>query len=574
MLISLFAWTCISLICLIWGNMMGSLLIKENAGWTSGIHPGLTCITGLSGIGVLAMGLSLFMPLDGWAHAIILLPALAWCGRSANRRTLAVQIGSLTKGFSPAGYWLLTACIGMTLIISVHTITHPDTLAYHARSILLFREYAAIPGIANLKTELGFQSSWFAIQAIFQPFSTLTRHIIFVNGAILCWYFLFVIHHMIKSPSHAWAWLLLLIYTLISFTQARLTAASASPDFIVTIYCWAAVYLFIQAENNNNITTTLIMICCIAAVLTKISALAILLLAAAALTGPGRLRQAWPVLIYAGIALLLLLARNTIASGYPLYPTSLLDISNAGWKMRLPDLQSYQHYITMYARFPIRGKEMDGIGQLPPGAWIPRWWREQVSLPDRLLILGIITGIILNGLTLLIRSEQPQQVPRSKNKRYTLLLLITLAGSLLWFLAAPHPRFGTAFLLPLGYLLFRRFYRTGAPSPSLPGNRPAPSTPFLRRLPLLAIYSLAAALTAYSAYRCYHFLTPSEIIVPTGIHPAAYEPLGCENIRVDLEKNTITACPSRQDSCKCRYEYFGGFSPIGTTIGKGFKPAD
>jgi|GEM_PF-1005625 len=555
MLISLFAWIYITFICFVWGQVFLSVVIKEEQTAIARLDTPLICLAGLALISTLALGLAIFMPLDWKAHLIIGIPAIAWCLRSANRHLLITRCSSIADNFSPASWSLLAACMGMTLVISAHTITHPDTLGYHARSILLFQQYGSVPGIANLKAELGLQSSWFAVQGLFLPLAPGSFPIIFVNGAVLCWYFLF----LIRQQKNGCLWLMLLSFTLISFTQTRLTAASASPDFIVTLFSWAAIYMYIGPAKKDSLSTVLVVLFSLAAILTKLSAIVMLLLAATAMAGSIRLRRTRPMIAYACVALIILFIRNYIASGYLLYPSPLPDLVAPSWKMSPAVIHSFRHYVSVFARYPVAIWDVTAQEQLPFRSWIPRWWHF-LAIPDRILILGTCTGLALFPLTWL---AQPQKTPGSEPRTYTQLLLLTLAGCLLWFLEAPDPRFGTGILVPLLYLLFRHF--------------PFPQRLFSISMPQatrLATYCLAAALTAYTSYRCYHFLTPSEMLYPSGIANTAYEPLGCENISVDLLQDSIIIKQPALLPAACKYGDFGGFAPQGRTIAEGFRPAD
>ena len=554
MLISLVAWIYISIICLIWGQMTLAVLVKTKQSPKFSFSAGLICLAGLSSISVLALGLSLFMPLDWKAQFIILLPATGYLLKRDNRQAFKTQAGQWLTSFSPTGYCLLASCILLILTISVYKIEHPDTLTYHAKSILLFKRYTPVPGIANLKVQLGFQSSWFAAMALFQWDSPLFYNVTFLNGAVLCWFFIGIVQKI--SRRFRWPWFLLLSYTLLSWTQIRLTAASASPDFIVTLYVWAAIYAYLEFENkqeDNRRILCLVWIFCTAAFLIKLSAIAILLLGIVIMVRFFRLRQTWSMVLFSAIGIGILLTRNFIASGYPFYPVSLPNIGPADWRMKAATLHTLQQYITTYARFPVSYAEAATQYHASLQSWIPLWW-EEIGFPDRLLLLGIAAGILIHLATLL------------KRKKYPLVLWLAAIGSLLWFLQAPHPRFGTGFLIPLVYFLYRTL--------PLPFLQKEIKIPFLSRhtLYVLATGCLLMAIGGYTVFRCVRFLTPSELIRPTGIMASAYDPDGCENIQVDIKNNKIVT-RNNQGPIVCFGE-IGSFTPRGSTIGEGFKPAE
>src|SRR5690606_14140157 len=207
----------------------------------------LTCFLGMAFVGFIATLLSLFFPLNNIiVHAVFLLPVNY----------------IMTKGYSPLKaaseeirsvlakpVLLLLFLVSAILILVMHacTITLPDTLIYHAQSLKWIEEYHVVPGLANLQVHYGFQSAWFVLCALFSFSFTGTNAITFINAAVLVWFFLFILQKInaylvIKGTTlnitPGFLWLSLFILSFVIYTQVRLTATSASPDFIVAIYLW------------------------------------------------------------------------------------------------------------------------------------------------------------------------------------------------------------------------------------------------------------------------------------------------------------------------------------------------
>ncbi|HVW61476.1 MAG TPA: hypothetical protein VHC48_15600 [Puia sp.] len=498
---------------------------------TARLHPSLVCLAGLSAISTLALGLSLFTALGWETHALLFIGALVHLLGKTPRKEIRALVARTFEGFSPLQYCLLAACIGMVLLIGAHDIIHPDTLHYHADSILLFQRYKSVPGIANIRPELGFQCGWFAALAILNP--TPWYHLIFLNGAVLCWFFIFVL----STWDRTWPGWLLLAYTLWSWVQVRLTAASASPDFIVTLYSWAAIYSFIRKEYR------LAIFFCLAAMLTKASAMVLLLLAATAfLYG----KRPWRAFIYSCIALIILFIKNAIASGYILYPASWPDLLDVDWKVPLARLHDFQLYISHYATIPFTGPMQPW--DLPWAQRVAAWW-SNIQLPDRLLLLAILAGLLIHLVMLMIKGKRSTLLAWNKFTLPTLVVAFT--GSVIWLCAAPSPRFGTGFLVPFLYLLFYHL--------------PQPASKPTRLLSLVAGCCLFMAVSAYTVYRCIYFLTPSELLMPSGIAASAYEPIDCGRARVDLLHDSIDKAQSAGSGCET-------WSPRGRTVEKGFIP--
>jgi hypothetical protein len=277
--------------------------------------------------------------------------------------------------------------------------------------------------------------------------------------------------------------------------------------------------------------------------LTKASAMVLLLLAATAfLYG----KRPWRALLYSCIALIILFIKNAIASGYILYPASWPDLLDVDWKVPLARLHDFQLYISRYATIPFTGPMQPW--DLPWAQRAAAWW-SNIQLPDRLLLLAILAGLLIHLVMLMIKGKRSTLLAWN---RFTLPpLVVAFIGSVIWLCAAPSPRFGTGFLVPFLYLLFYHL--------------PQPASKPTRLLSLVAGCCLFMAVSAYTVYRCIYFLAPSELLTPSGIAASAYEPIDCGRARVDLLHDSIDKAQSAGSGCET-------WSPRGRTVEKGFVP--
>ena len=544
MLISLLAWTYLSILCLVWGHMLLYIITpveKDDAAWP---HPCLVCLAGLAAVSSLSFGLSLAIPLGGKAHVIFLGCALLWLLNKKARRQIRMLLHRLFENYTTLPSVLLAAGIAMVLVISVHTINHPDTLIYHAKAIFLLQRYPPIPGIANLRVQLGYQSCWFAALAVTNPFPQ-QYDIIFLNGSVLCWFLIYVAPTLRRS----WTCWALLAYSLASWTQIRLTAASASPDFIVALYCWAAILAFLDDHPaRRNSCRALVVIFCMAAVLTKMSGMMILLLAVPALAA-GKPAETLKLLAWCLVSTVILCVRNVLASGYMLFPSSWPDVFNVPWKIPLTYMRQNRDYTTEYAF--MSNASPGTFLSLSPVQKILEWW-SHIELPDRVLLLAIAGGLLVRLGLIIVRRDRS-----FLSGRNVFPFLVALAGSCLWMLKIPSPRFGTGFLVPLAYFLWHPL-----PWPKMPVLQP-----YLIRG---TAWCMIAAVSAYTIYRCIRFTTTSNLLTPSGIALNAYKPNGCDQVKVDLLHDTII---SQGPSAKCLGSFFNSFPPMGATIRQCFEPA-
>ncbi|WP_207515100.1 LIC_10190 family membrane protein [Longitalea luteola] len=561
MLLTLLSWIYITAVCLIWGNILLSPFKQLTA---TGDAPDLPviCLTGLAGIGVLSLAASVLIPLALAAHLIVLVFAIAYILIPTNRKQIIQQLIFIRR-MKRLPLLLFSSCALLILVMSTYEIIHPDTLLYHAQAIKVMEQYKAIPGLVHLRYETAMASMWFAVQAIFRFDFIHTNNYLFVNGCVLCWFCLLLCLKLTTADnkqSDAKAitncqltpWVLLLIYSTVSWTQLRLTAVSASPDFITSLYIWAAFYSFAQTRSGNNrVYTYLTVLFCCTALTIKLSAIAIALLPLLIVLTLLRQKKIKTALLLTGVSAVIImpyLVRNTITTGYPLFPSTVVDLFNFDWKLSEPQVQGFQHYIKAYARFPVAGyNEAEQALQLPVSKWLPMWW-NQLALPDQLLLCSIL-ALSMHYL-IAIRTNIQQQ-------GYTgvVILAVALTGSLVWMIAAPATRFGTGFLIPL-------CYSVGA---GLQNSTLLKKLFKERRVGNVMIIPVILLMVFYIGYRLVYYFKPSQIILPIGVKEPVYKTVNCHKIKFSISDNCGFA-PSPCVGGSCEHIIFRG-----TSISDGFK---
>jgi hypothetical protein len=350
------------------------------------------------------------------------------------------------------------------------------------------------------------------------------------------------------------AWLLLLFFSFASWTQIRLTAASASPDFITALLVWAACYNLAVIPSKQ--ATILAVLFSAAALSMKLSAIPVLIIPVTCII---QQLQRKKILFAASLAtccvfiIVPFLARNVYTSGYPFFPSAVCDVFHVDWKMDPDKLHRLQRYITTYARMPVDDPAaFEQAAQLSLAQWFPHWW-QHLYIFDKIL-LGLTVVLLLFNLATL-----PKQI-----KRYThtdlLILATAFTGSLVWWVSAPDFRFGTSFLIPLIYILCK-----GA------GHLlPLYKQPVAVSSSRLAVYAVTAALLLYTTYRLVYFFKGSQLLLPLGVKEVAYTPISCQGVTLylarDHNETGFAPPPCVPDSC-------GRFAlRVNGNVRAGFKP--
>jgi len=338
-----------------------------------------------------------------------------------------------------------------------------------------------------------------------------------------------------------------------SYTQVRLTATSASPDFIATLFILAVIYLLIERDQKHLTAShwLLVAFLSLVAVTIKLSVAPILLIAIApALLSlfSRKIKMFFAVLAMSAITFTPFIARNIITSGYVVFPSTIIDVANVDWKYSNELTVNEKNYITAYAKKQgvATKEEIDAVNKMSPSEWLPDWWQNR-STADKAIMLLLVFSFLASFLFIkrIIRSGF---IP--------ILVLITMvAGIIFWFMNAPDPRFGFGSILGfigiIAYLILNR-----------------KEIPINKSLLLSIMVITIGGVLAYTGYRFINFFSKDQILSPLGIVRSEYKTFDCDGIKINTPINDkdfgITPVPCTDPGCK-------KFSPRGNEVKDGFR---
>jgi len=558
MLTTLLAWIYISFLCWMWGILVLRLINKTTKNELRFPHFGIICLAGLSAITVFASILSLMIPLGTWwVQFLFIVPCLVLFFKQDSPSFFAALKNEF-QSLHRLSKILLYACLLLILVMTTWTVIHPDTLGYHAQTIQWIEKYKAIPGLVHLHVRFGYQGLWFDDCALFGFSFTGIQGITFLNSTAISWFLIFVInrinYHFFINGKKAFGllWMALFFLCMWSYTQVRLTATSASPDFIATIFICTIIYLLLEKEQNRlgAADWMLITFLALVAVTIKLSVAPILLIAAVAtlfFLVKRKIKLSFTILIISVIILAPFVARNIITSGYVAFPSTYPDIADVDWKYSRSLTASEKDYITAYAKKQgvVEG-EITIVNKMKATEWIPVWWKNR-SVADQCIIMLLLSSFLAALLSAkkVIRSGFIPKVA----------LLTMLAGIIFWFMTAPDPRFGFGFILgfigTIVYLIFKEKDISVTKNASL----------LLLSVTLLLIL-------IYTGYRFMNFFKQDQLLTPLGIEKNEYSSFECDGIKVNSPPGGkdfgITPIPCTDLGCE-------KFSLRGDNIENGFR---
>lgn len=422
-------------------------------------------VAGLVAAGVYAQVFSLFYRVGLEANVLLVLACLAACivlgrrmrdflGEVSGNRSLMYGIGVLLlflawSYFTSRGYLV------------------PDMDIYHGQSIRWIEEYGAVKGLGLLHNRFGYNSSIFAVSALYGMRFLGGPSLHGVNGLIA-----FVLSVMALDLGKCFSRKKMLLpdYARVAAVYYLTTiwdeVIAPSSDYAVMCIIFFIVIRWLElleedkGQGGSIAPYGLLCVAGVYALTLKLTAGLILLLVIKPAYRLLKEKRWKEIGIYLALGLAVAvpwMARTVIITGWLFYPFTALDLFDVDWKMTdLSVIESDAYLIKIWAK---------GANQLADGnrlgVWFPHWFRNVLSPMEKLLVAADgVSCVITLGMAVTVFVKRQW-------KRLDMLLVLgtVLCCYLFWLFSAPMMRYGYAHVLLLAALaggcLLERF-RIGA----------------------------------------------------------------------------------------------------------------
>lgn len=426
------------------------LWIEPQAG-----RPVETLLAGMIALTTLAAGLSLALPLDWRALAILILGGAAIFLSGSRRGWIMFHLPRFPR-FSVwnvmAGLVLLLALLTV-LENATHRVANPDTGIYHAQAIRWMEEYPAVAGLGNLHSRFAYNSHWLVLNAVFS-LAFWSGHSLHLAGAMLfglaVWDFGNGLRRWLNGERSI-ANSLRALFLPLSFYLLGSQTSSPGTDLPVILMLWLIIPLWLEGQNlephQSALRSVLIFSASVFLLTIKLSALPLLLLAGW-LVWRDVQNQPLRVIRWGFLGMVLVLpwlARNVILSGYLIYPFPALDWFNVDWKIPYETAVREAQIIRAWARLP--NVDASEVLNMPLSEWLPVWFSDRTTNQRLILVLAAASPLGMIGVWLLARLKKwgLTRQPFSWAGAY----LFGMAGGLYWLFNAPDLRFGYGWVMLL-----------------------------------------------------------------------------------------------------------------------------
>jgi len=339
----------------------------------------------------------------------------------------------------PAKLLFVFTTVFVQYLTAQPTLSYDEGL-YYIQFIKWTETYPVVPGLANLHHRFGFNSSWHMLTALFNTSSFTGVEENRINGAI---YLLMLFHFLsgLRQQNAFLRWLkggMLVAISLPFLIVYNLTSPNA--DIIILFLFLFGVDVWITAlikGEENRTQNFLVAILSIFLLTIKPSAIPVLCLPALIFIDWLQKKQYTNIFRFVALSFVIVapwLVRNIILSGYMLFPFEKLDLFSFDWKVPAENAVEARRMIKDSAYYLYNDNSVLQAGSFTEKIKI--WFLRNLRIYDKLfLVIVMLSPFVL----FLYR--------KTIKKEVIWLWLCLLAGMLFWFIQAPDPRFGYAYII-------------------------------------------------------------------------------------------------------------------------------
>lgn len=342
---------------------------------------------------------------------------------------------------------------------------HYDSDLYHAQSIRWIEEYGVVKGLGNIHVRFAYNSSIFALSALYSMRDLAGQSLHTVNGLIALLLSIELLEGFKKRFALSDFARLGAFYYLTLIYRDIVSPASDYCAMCLVFYIVIRWLSYLEAEEKQIAPYGLLCVMCVYGVTLKLTAgvLLVLLIKPAYVLLKERRCKEIAVFFVTGLFVLVpWVVRTALISGYLLYPFPALDVLNVDWKIDAASAALDAAEIKTWGR----GLNNAALVGLSIDEWFPNWFQTTLPATGKLLILADMACIVILasfGAYLIVKVIQKEHVHELAAQ---LLVLAAVAASyLFWQLSAPLLRYGYAYVLVLITLtagfLYQNIRRSG-----------------------------------------------------------------------------------------------------------------
>lgn len=404
---------------------------------------------GLMAVTVYAQTFSLFYKVGIAANLVLIVVCLVIA--VMGRRQLSKLLAEVWESKSVTWKIVTVMSAAIWCFCTSRGYMHYDSDLYHAQSIRWIEEYGVVKGLGNIHVRFAYNSSFFALSALYSMKFLTGRSLHTVNGFIALMLWIQVLPVFEKSNEKHKRTLVtgfarLGAFYYLTVIYSDIVAPASDYAIMCVVFFIVIKWLeLLEKEEDSAVPYALLCVAGVYAVTLKLTAGLLLLLLVKPvymLVREKKWRDIGIYLMMGVVTIVPWLARTVVISGYVLYPFPALDLFSVDWKIDAAVAALDAAEIKTWGR----GLNNAALAGLPVSEWFGGWFRGSLPMIGKLLVIAdmicLPVFVILVIYNILCRYNTTKM-----QKRQLFVLGTVLASYGFWQLSAPLLRYGYAYVL-------------------------------------------------------------------------------------------------------------------------------
>jgi hypothetical protein len=400
---------------------------------------------GLVGVIAILQIWSIFLPVNGYAFLFVASISVISLVISILKGCRFSKLEDILKFKNENPAFIL---IGLFVLVAIsfyasQAVTWPDTLLYHLNAVKWSNTYVVVPGLANLHSRLGFNSSLFLFASMIDNFFLKDASVHIALPLLISVLSLEIVWILLKKGKLSIKFFCLLVIPFVFREVAGTNVTSSfSTDFALALMVIATSIEFL-INDTKALLITGIMACLVLTI--KLSGtvfFATIFLFVLFELIKKVYKTKWKVilimLISPGTLFIPYIVRNIILSGWPFYPAPVLGV-NEPWALTRTMVAGIYTLIHAWAISP--GPNWSKFRYVSLLQWIPVWFGINSGSPEIIMFfLSCLLFMVLPVFKLI------KKISGIFDKSLFFLCAASLLSTIYIFLTAPDFRFGAVFV--------------------------------------------------------------------------------------------------------------------------------
>ena len=332
---------------------------------------------------------------------------------------------------------------------------HYDSDLYHGQAIHWIEDYGVVRGLGKLDGRLAYNSSSFALSALYS-FAYLSGRSFHACAGYLGFMVLISCLRVLHVFSDRKLRLsdfprLAAVYYIGNIYDEIVSPASDYFTMLLFLYCVIKLCDACEAECDEDARITAFAIPSLIAVFdltVKLSAAPFVIAVLIPLYLLMKKKDVRSILRYACASVITVLPffiRNYIISGWLLYPSVSIDIFDPEWKIGREFAVADKDYIVAFGR----GFSNMGAAHLPVSEWLPHWF-SLLGRTEKIMFVSSVLGLAVFAAAFLILFLKKKKDSRMKE----CVILACAVSFAFWLFSSPLVRYGQGYLILMPALTF------------------------------------------------------------------------------------------------------------------------